>query len=475
MLPGKLKKLRERFFPIYRSEAKKFVPLLFIKLCLSFAYTVLHATKDTLIVTAKGSGAETIPILKGWFVLFFAFLFLLIYSKVSNHLSKSSLFYCTFLPFIFFFALYGFVLYPNRDLLIPHQSADRLLSFLGPERTHWVAVYRYWMDSIFFLMAELWGGVVIALSFWGFANRINSHSEASRFYTLFSAGGHVGVIIAGPLIWHFARINSEFSLTIKYLTGTIVLICFLVMAIFWWMDRTIIKTNEAFSKEKRPNLSLKDSLKHLIRSPSLGCIALMVIGYSISVNMIEVIWKATLKLQYPTPHEYEAFMGLLTSVIGALSLFLALGGGYIIRKFGWYVGALSTPIVLGCASILFLTVFFSNIQGSGALSFLIFIGAVHNISCKSMKYCLFDPTREMAYISLDTEIQVKGKAAIDVVASRFGKSGSSWLQTLFMELAGVSSVLSIAPFLTPIVLAAVLCWIIAISYLHQKRLQSQTN
>jgi ATP/ADP translocase len=44
-----------------------------------------------------------------------------------------------------------------------------------------------------------------------------------------------------------------------------------------------------------------------------------------------------------------------------------------------------------------------------------------------------------------------------------------------MELAGVSSVLSIAPFLTPIVLAAVLCWIIAISYLHQKRLQSQTN
>lgn len=212
-------KWRRRFWPVHSHEARKFFPLLLMKLCVSFVYTILHATKDTIIVTSKGSGAEAIPILKGWFVLFFAFIFMLVYSKLSNHLSKNNLFYITLLPFILFFPIYGFFLYPNRDWLLPHASADWLVSCLGSERAHWIVVYRYWMDSIFFLMAELWGGVVIALSFWGFANRINTLNEASRFYTILSAGGHVGVMLAGPLIWYFASAFSadQFVFTVEYL------------------------------------------------------------------------------------------------------------------------------------------------------------------------------------------------------------------------------------------------------------------
>ena len=452
-----------------KHETKKIIPLLLMKFCLSFVYTVLHATKDTIIVTSKGSGAETIPILKGGFVLFFAFLITILYSKLSNHLSKSGLFYATLIPFICFFGIYGFFLYPNRDWLCPHQTADWLTSVIGPKRVHWVAVYRYWMDSIFFLMAELWGGMVILLSFWGLANRIYSLNEASRFYTLFSAGGHIGVIIAGPLIWHFAHSMTHFELTIKALMGIAAGLGFLILGIYWWIDRNVVQSQTS-KREPRTHLSLLDSLKHILSSPSLGYIVLMVIGYGLSVNMIEVIWKAALKLHYPEPKDYEAFMGLLTSLIGFSSLFLALFvGGNIIRRLGWYIGALSTPLVLGVASVLFLGVFFwnSNLTGT-SLELLILIGMVHNIACKSMKYCLFDPTKEMAFIPLDEETKVKGKAAVDVVASRFGKSGSSWLQALFMELAGVGSVLSITPYLAPFVIITVIGWSFAVFHLKHR-------
>jgi AAA family ATP:ADP antiporter len=476
----KFGKWRQRLWPVHAHESKKFFPLLLMKCCISFIYTVLFATKDTLIVTAKGSGAETIPILKGWFVLFFACIFMIVYSKLSNHLSRSRLFYATLLPFICFFAIYGFFLYPNRDWLLPHQTADRLIALVGPERAHWVAVYRYWMDSIFFLMAELWGGVVIALSFWGLANRINSLNEASRFYSLLSAGGHIGVIIAGPLIWHFSHAVDHFTFTIQCLMGIVSGVGFLVILIYWWINRNVIEGKEQSSQKiinAPTKLSLIDSLKHLMRSPSLNYIALMVIGYSLSVNMIEVVWKAALKLRYPNPQDYEAFMGLLTSITGCVSLVIALFvGGNVIRKFGWFVAAQATPVVLGLLSLLFLGVYFSNdiwntstvFMGLAALSLLVLIGAIHNVSCKSMKYCLFDPTREMAYIPLDEETKVKGKAAVDVVASRFGKSGSSWIQVLFMEIVGTGSIFGVVPYLAPFIVLAVVGWVIAICYLQRQ-------
>jgi len=472
-------KWRERLWPVHYHESKKVFLLLLLKFCVSFNYSILHATKDTLIVT-KGSGAEAIPILKGWFVLVFAFLFMLLYSKLSNHLSRPALFYITIMPFLFFFALYGFFLYPNRDWLSPHATADWLLTFVGKERAYWIVVYRYWMDSIFFLMAELWGGIVIALLFWGFANRINTVNQASRFYTILSAGGHVGIITAGPIIWHYAAQN-QFLITIQYLMGFVTIVNLLIILTYWLMNRhdkaknflDDIKENDYANK--KPKLSLIDSLAYVIRSPNLGCIALMVIGYSISVNMVEVLWKATLKLKYPNANEYQAFMGIVSSMTGLLSLFLALFvGGNIIRTFGWYFGAQLTPIILGIASVVFLGVYFSGysyeglplIVNSASLTALVVCGAIHNIACKSMKYCLFDPTKEMTYIPLDEEAKVKGKAAVDVVASRFGKSGSSWIQVSLMELTEVSSVLSVASYLAPFILFAVVSWMIAVYFLR---------
>lgn len=488
--PEPFTKWRRRLWPVHLYECYKLIPLLLLKFFVSLNYHILHSTKDTLVVTT--SGAEVIPILKGGFVLVMAFLVMLAYSKLSNILSRTGLFYCSMAPFIIFFAIYGFFLYPNREWLSPHDSANWLVSVLGDERAHWVAVYRYWMDSLFFLMAELWGQVVIALLFWSFANQISTVYEASRFYPLFSAGGHIGVIASGPIIWYYSQTFSEhhFSSTVEYLMGIVTLIGLSIVCLYWWINKYVVKphpTANAKTKdenEETPKLSLWESLKYIVHSPYLGCIALMVIGYSLSVNMVEVTWKGILKLQYPNPQDYQGFMGIVTTLTGIVALILSIfAGGNLIRKFGWYFSAQLTPIVLGISSLFFYFFYFTDtllgssiaVFGGGALMLVVICGAIHNIACKSMKYCLFDPTKEMAYIPLDVEAKIKGKAAVDVVASRFGKSGSSWIQAGMMEIVGVSSVLSIVPYLTPFVLLAVIGWMVAVYYLkgHYSRVGTQ--
>jgi AAA family ATP:ADP antiporter len=72
--------------------------------------------------------------------------------------------------------------------------------------------------------------------------------------------------------------------------------------------------------------------------------------------------------------------------------------------------------------------------GTTPLAAAVLFGTVQNVLSKAAKYSLFDPTKEMAYIPLDPESKVKGKAAIDVVGARLGKAGGSLLQQLLIAI-----------------------------------------
>ena len=55
---------RNALWPVHRFELKKLIPMLLIFFLVSFDYNVLRILKDTLVVTAKSSGAEVIPFIK---------------------------------------------------------------------------------------------------------------------------------------------------------------------------------------------------------------------------------------------------------------------------------------------------------------------------------------------------------------------------------------------------------------------------
>ena len=67
------------------------------------------------------------------------------------------------------------------------------------------------------------------------------------------------------------------------------------------------------------------------------------------------------------------------------------------------------------------------------LSMAVLLGSLQVIVFKSFNYAFVDATKEMAFIPLDRELRTKGKAAVDVIGGRFGKSFGAVLQQLLFS------------------------------------------
>ncbi len=439
-----------------------------------------------MIVTSKGSGAEVIPVLKGWVVLPAAMIMAIVYSKLSDILSKKQLFYTILGGFLAVIFIYGFILSPNVDLLSPHESSDWILSKVGDKYTHWVAVYRNWIQSLLFITAELWGSMIILVIFWGFANDITTVSEAKRSYNVYIAAGDVAAFSIGPIIYFF-RCKTEglpFLYTTQYLITLILFIGVLIMITYWWMNRFILTDKNFLNPEeyKRPpktkvKLSLRQSFSHLVKSRYLLGIAIIVVGYGLCISLVEVTWKASVKLMYENPVDYQSFTSKATSYVGLFAFITSLFfGSNIIRKFGWSFSAQITPYLIGFTGVAFFALLlykdsigpFTTLFGMSPLMFIILFGAFQNIASKVAKYSFFDPTKEMAYIPLNEDAKVKGKAAIDVVGSRLGKSGAAWIQVALIDCVGTGSIFSVTHILAPIVVLATISWIISVRSLGRK-------
>ncbi len=474
-------KWRSMLWPVHGFELKKLIPMLLLMFFINFNYTILRDAKDALIVTAPGSGAETIPFLKVWGVLPIAVLFMLIYAKLSNVFSKQKLFYTTIASFLAFFVLFKLVLYPAKDILHPTELADKMQASLPVGLSGLVAIFRNWTFSLFYIMSELWGSMCMSLLFWGFANDTTRVSESKRFYAMFGIGANLAMLPSGEIIKHFARVGHSvapgvdgFALTLNYLTLVVVGAGFAAMATYWWIDRKVLTDSRFYDasdvkkKKEKPKMPLKESFAYLLKSKYLLCLAVLVIGYGVSIQLVEVTWKNQVKMQYPTGTEYIGFMGAFSQFTALLTLFMMLFvGGNVIRKFGWKTGALFTPIVLLVTGIAFFSFVIFRDQLGGLVSYLgatplmlaVVFGTVQNIMSKATKYSLFDPTKEMAYIPLDQESKVKGKAAIDVVGARFGKAGGALInQGLIGALGGIAF---IAPYVAVLMVGMLGTWIVA--------------
>lgn len=480
-------KWRAFFWPVQAFELKKLLPMFFMFFFISFNYTILRDTKDTLVVTS--SGAETIPFLKVWGVVPAAVIFMIIYAKLSNMLSKENLFYVTIVPFLLFFALFAFILYPNKEALHPNASADYLQSFLPQGLSGLVACYRNWTYSVFYILSELWGSVVLSLLFWGFANDITRVTEAKRFYSLFGLGANLALLASGPAIVYLSDIRKHlpegvdaWQVSLNYLMGLVVVAGLAIIAIYWWINRNVLTdpkfydpTEEKKAKKSKPKMGVLESFAFLAKSKYILCLAILVIAYGISINLVEVTWKNQLKLQYPNANDYSTFMGKFSFVTGLVTILMMLFvGGNLIRRKGWGFAAMVTPVVLlltGAGFFAFV-LFRDNLGGFIAmlgttpLMLAVLFGAAQNVMSKSAKYSLFDPTKEMAYIPLDPESKVKGKAAIDVVGARLGKSGGSFVQQAL--LVGFGSIAAITPYVAAILFVIIVGWIFAAKALSKQ-------
>ena len=186
--------LRTILWPVHRSELKKVLSMLALIFFLCSAYSILRNLKDTIILTAKNSGAEVIPFLKVWGMLPGALLATWLYTRLARRFSKETIFYVTVTAFLGYFLLFAYVLHPNSDKLHLDTLGDWLLVHLPAGFKGFITMIRNWTFTSFYVISELWAPVMLGMLFWGFVNDNTEVSQAKRTYGLLNVGSNIAPI-----------------------------------------------------------------------------------------------------------------------------------------------------------------------------------------------------------------------------------------------------------------------------------------
>lgn len=472
-------KVRSFLWPIYRSEYAKFIPVLLLFFLVTFNYNLLRAIKDTFIVTASQSGAEAIPFIKLWLIVPMALLMTFIFTRLSNRYPLERIFYIMISIFLGFFALFAFILYPAKDYLHPHAFADTLQSILPSGFSGMIAIVRNWSFAMYYVMCELWGVIMLHVLCWGFTNEIFSVKEAKRFYSLFAIGANASGIFSGQAAVFLSSNLYNPSLpfgetawdqSVVFLNTSIILVGLVVIFLFRWFNKHVIVTqifqNKVENGKAKIKMSMRQNFAYLAKSKYLICIALIVLTYNISINLVEVLWKNQMKELFPNPSDYTVYFSRVMTWMGVMATFIAIFiSGNLIRKVSWTFAALVPPLIMLITGVAFFGFLFfkgsaltpfASFFNSTPLMMCVFFGSLQNCMIRACKYTLFDATKELSFVPLSKECKIKGKAAIDGVGSRVGKSGGALLFQVLLLLSG--SLAASTPFIAIIFLVVVALW-----------------
>ena len=474
-------------FPIERSELKLFSQLAIILFCILANFSFLRTLKDGLVIPLIG--AESISFLKLWLVLPTAVVFTILYVKLSNVFELDKLFSILVGLFVCILLIFAFLIYPYENSY--HISADKsaLLMQQLPYVKWFIKIFSKWSYAVVYILAELWGAMVINLMFWQFANNLFSTPQAQRIYPILGIFGSFGLILAGKLLIIFAQAelmplqlqnifsssNNLTEITIKLIvtfvsiTSIISIIIFRSIYANFLLARNV--SNNLDYVNTKTSLSVYESIKLITHSRYIFYIFILVISYSLAINLLEGPWKHQMSQLYTNPCDYMKFMGNFNIWMGLASVAMTIIGGNILRLFGWKTSAYITPIMIGITGTLFFIFVLLDQKPSFGLDVIyisVFLGALQNILSKSSKYSLFDSTKEMLYIPLSLELRSKGKAAVEIIGSKLGKSLGAFLQFVAFSIVPDLNFDRISIFLMIFFLIVVVLWLFTVGKVGQE-------
>lgn len=403
-------------------------------------------------------------------------------------MSKKTLFYATCIPFFVFFGLFDMFIFPNTDFL--HPSLESVQAMLPGGATSGgmailARIIANWTSSLFYIVAEIYSSVSVGILFWQFANDVVPIAQAKRFYPLFAQVSGLAPVLAGQYVVRFTSKSKDFGTSFHRLMVA-VLFAGSMICLFYHLANSYIERVELVQppegttaeaegekkadKPKKPKMSMGESAKFLASSQYLRLVSMLVLGYGLSINFTEIMWKSLVKKQYPNPLDYQRFMGNFSSAVGLATCIVIFFGVHVIRILGWRIGAVATPTIMALLAAPFFVCILLGLESPSRLKTAVMFGTVQSLLSKTSKYALFDPTTQMAYIPLDKESKVKGKAAIDVLGSRIGKSGGSLIQQGLVFMFG--NIINAASAVLIIFYSVLITWFAAASRLsvlfHEK-------
>ena len=497
------KSLKAILFPVEKNEFGFFFPIFFLYFCLAFIYNSLRPLKITLVTSVSSAGAEIIPFLKVWGIVPGAFLFTYLFTRLSRSLSREQIFYSMISIFIGYYVLFASVLYPYGDLFTLDRFADLLRSFLPAGMRGLISMIQYWYVSIFYVMCEVWSSVIMFMLYWGYVNEVTPMTKAARFYPLYNLGGNLASTCSGYMLLTMSR--NDFSGLLgegqnsivnyaMFVIGMAVVMGLTATALFRYSNKKLAKDTEynaesepgskkSRNKNKKVVFTLSESINQVLKSKYLLYLLVLVVAYNLVFNLTDVLWSQEVKNYFGTDQiKMAGFIGQVTMYKGILSTFLVFLAHIIIRKFGWKRATLITPVIILSTSLLFFPLI--SLQGNEAFKSLIFdmfsssltwisvvLGGVQNAMARGTKYSIYDSTKEMAFIPLSVMEKRKGKAVIDGIASRIGKSsGSVIIMALLLVFSNLQETI---PYIALISISVTIFWVISIIGLD--RLMKEKN
>lgn len=162
--------------------------------------------------------------------------------------------------------------------------------------------------------------------------------------------------------------------------------------------------------------------------------------------------------------------------MGVITFLMAFIGLNFVRRVSWRRSALVTPILMGITGIAFFVLIIFDDMFAPLIAFLgttpllmsVWTGQTNNLLSKSCKFSFFNVTREMAYIPLDAELKVKGKAAVDIMGGRVGKLSGSLVQGFLLSFVTLGTQTAIAPYILVLLMVVLAFWVMAICGLHKE-------
>ncbi len=476
-------KLNRLGFPVPEKGRLRFFTTLMIFFLIAFIYDILRTVKIAMVISSQNSGAEIIPFIKIWGILPGTLLFTLLFTVLVRRLGIEKVFYVMVSIFLLFFLFFITFIYPNRDSLEFQSGGQYLQSLLPPGAKGFVAMVRYWHYTLFYLFAELWGNIILNMLFWGFINEVTVFSDAKRFYSVFALSANIAPVVAGRFCLSYKGTNWEDSL--RFFLISVMIAGFVLLVLFYALNRILGKNRIAdptscppHDNEEMKGFSLLECIQFVRKSRYLRYVLIIVFGYYMVYNLADILWTDQVGIKFKgDTAALNEYLNKVSTVKGVIATLLALViSGKVIQNFGWYSAALITPALLAITSLLFfLCIFFDqgflgdvviSLFTSPFIHIVVLIGAVQHCLVRASKYTVFDATKEMAFIPLDRQSQRMGKAVIDGIGARIGKSGGSFVfQFLLYFLGSLSATVPYIAVLTGVILVA---WFFAIGQLHKE-------
>ncbi|MFQ5728852.1 MAG: Npt1/Npt2 family nucleotide transporter [Waddliaceae bacterium] len=452
-------------------ELKKTVlSLSVVSFFLAFNYFILAALKETLLVTAPEAGAEAIPFVKMWLLFPFSVAFLAGFTWMASTLSFRFAVSTMIILFLSLYAVFAFICYPLRETLHLHGLADNLQLLLPEGWKGFATVVRYWSFSLFYVSAECWCTIVYSVVFWGYANAVIKLAEAKKYYPYLTLAGTIAALIAGPLTIFLTGEAFRPLVPLGYdkwevafygLTFSVLLSGFSALTVFLKYCPAVTPDKSGGEKS-----SFRTSFLKIFRSKYLITLAGICLTYNLVINLTDVVWKNEVLKLYPNPGDFTSYLSFVTVLTGIVSTFITL---FVCRQslrwYGWTFTALITPFLALITGAIFFLSLFGQEYGFLPISLtaVTFLGSIHICLSCGAKYTLFEPTKEMAFIPLSNEEKLHGKAAIDGIGTRLGKTSSSIIyQSLLVALPTISACTPIIGALLILVIAACISCILSL-------------